>query len=141
MPKLSINRISETKNKARKIAIYIDGVRVGSLANGESQTYEVSPGRHDVSAKIDWCGSQNKSIDLKNSQTQTLELAGFKYGSVAGIVMLILFGSYLIAKYMFHLQLSFLLVGTALAFCYPLYFLSFGRNHYLKLTEVKDTEI
>ncbi|TXD81749.1 hypothetical protein ESY86_16185 [Subsaximicrobium wynnwilliamsii] len=141
MPKLTINRKSETNNKARKIGVYIDGIRVGSIANGESQSYEVLAGRHEVSAKIDWCGSQIKSIDLKDSQTQTLALAGFKYGSVAGIVMLLFFGSYLIGKYVFDLKLYFLIVGTVLTFCYPLYFITFGRNHYLKLSEVTAAEI
>lgn len=38
---------------ARAFKVHVDGTRVGTLSNGESATYTVAPGRHEVEIRID----------------------------------------------------------------------------------------
>lgn len=137
MPKLIIQRESEANNKARKISIYIDEKNVGTLANGETRAYDVEVGPHEVFAKIDWCGSQKVTIDITESPEHALKLSGFKNGTWAGLGIIGLILIYFIGKFGFNENLNFLLALAGIAFMYPLYFVTIGRNRYLKLTVVE----
>lgn len=63
MPKLSIHRISEFENRARKIKLEIDGLPVCTIKNGEHITLDVPLGKHSLQAKIDWCSSNRIEWD------------------------------------------------------------------------------
>ena len=38
--------------------VILDGNKVGKIANGETREFPISNGQHDLSLKIDWCGSR-----------------------------------------------------------------------------------
>lgn len=137
MPKLIIQRKSEPNNKARKITIYIDEKMVGTLANGETRAYDLELGSHEVFAKIDWFGSKKVKVDVTESPTHALKLSGFKYGTWVGLIIIGLILGYFIGRFRFDEDLDFLLVLAGITFMYPLYFITIGRNRYLKLKEVE----
>lgn len=135
MPKLIIERASEWNNRAREIGIYIDGAKVASISNGKIIDLEVEAGKHQIEAKIDWCRSQAIEIDLKENENKHLHLSGFKYANLVTPVTLGIVLFYFIIKFVFQIDLFFLVVLAAIGFLYPMYFISFGRNHYLRWKE------
>ncbi|MFC7445284.1 hypothetical protein C7H62_0513 [Mesoflavibacter sp. HG96] len=135
MTKIRIERNSEWNNKARAIEIYINGEKVGTINDGETQEYEVENGEHEIFAKIDWCRSPKIKLNLTENETKTLKLSGFKYGkwilpTLLGIMLL-----YYLGKYALNTDLNFLIWIVVIGFLYPFYFLTFGKNRYLILTE------
>ncbi len=54
MTKIKIERNSEWNNKGREIGIYIDGEKVKTINEGETQDYAIENGKHEFYAKIDW---------------------------------------------------------------------------------------
>lgn len=135
MATITINRSSEWNNKARKIGIYIDGEKVGTLDDGESQVYKVEPGTHVVYAKIDWCRSPKISIDVNESSKETLKLTGFKFGSWFLPIALCLMILYYISTYIFDIDIIHMVWMPLIALSYPTYFITFGKNKYLILTK------
>ncbi|MEP3210827.1 MAG: hypothetical protein ABJN95_16615 [Maribacter sp.] len=74
MPKLSIKRISEFENRARKIQINLDGKIVATIKNGEQLELDVPTGKHTVQAKIDWCSSNLIEFEADTLSHIALEL-------------------------------------------------------------------
>ncbi|QXP57250.1 hypothetical protein H0I25_05530 [Cellulophaga sp. HaHa_2_95] len=139
MAKLQVQRISEWNNKARLIELYIDGTKQGDIANGKTLDLELTPGSYDVIAKINTRTSQKLTVTVKADETKTLRLSGFKYGS---FVMPLIIGSVLIflaTKAFLQIELKFLLALSIMAFLYPVYYMTLGKNNYLSLTEANRT--
>jgi hypothetical protein len=57
MAKLIIIRNSEYVNRLRTYRIYLDGVKLGNAANGDSKEFIIAPGQHNVCARVDWYSS------------------------------------------------------------------------------------
>lgn len=51
--------------------VVIDEEVVGRLGAGESGTFEVAPGSHEVFVKIDWCQSERVDVHLGGDQRVT----------------------------------------------------------------------
>ena len=56
MSKIIIERPNGWLYPSTNNNIYIDGVKVGSLTNGESLEHAITPGKHTVVAKSRWGG-------------------------------------------------------------------------------------
>lgn len=56
----------------RSFDVLIDGRPAGSIAPGETATFSLSPGRHEIQLKLDWGRSQPVAIDLDPGQTARL---------------------------------------------------------------------
>ncbi len=141
MTKIKIERNSEWNNKAREIGIYIDGEKVGTINDGETQDYAIENGEHEVYAKIDWCRSQKIKLNIAENETIILKLTGFKYGTW---ILRIFTGSmlmYCLGKYALNFDLNFLIWIMAISFLYPIYFLTIGKNSYLTLTKKENKNV
>jgi hypothetical protein len=55
---VKIVRDSGYADRVRDYDVILDGNKVGKIGNGETIEFPVSNGRHDLSLKIDWCGSK-----------------------------------------------------------------------------------
>jgi hypothetical protein len=79
---IEIRRTSQYFASLRAIDIFVDGVKAGSVKNGEHKVFEVSPGQHKVFAKIDWCKTPVSTVDISAGETTALlcgsEIAGWK---------------------------------------------------------------
>jgi len=85
MGTLRIIRSSEWANKLRAIGIYVNGNKVGEVKNGETKEFEVPDGMNEISAKIDWCGSNKLNLMFSGNGTKTVELTSFAKHSRFGI--------------------------------------------------------
>ncbi|MEO8935059.1 MAG: hypothetical protein ABI295_12210 [Xanthomarina sp.] len=137
MTKILIERNSEWNNKARAIGIYIDGQKVGTINDGEKKEYVVAPGLHEVYAKTDWCRSQKIALNTIENETTTLKLTGYKHKTWVSAMGLGVLFFYFLGKYALNIDLTFLVGFAIIGFLYPLYFITFGKNSYLKLSDYK----
>jgi len=60
-------RIRRSKSRAdrclRAYSVELDGAQVALLRVGELTTIPITPGRHSLALKIDWCGSEVVEFD------------------------------------------------------------------------------
>jgi hypothetical protein len=52
----------------RRYFVLIDGTKVGALREGETATFDVPPGSHEVRIKIDWVGSRSAAVRLAEGE-------------------------------------------------------------------------
>jgi hypothetical protein len=121
----------------RNFGVYLDDKKVGTFANGETAEYEVKTRMYKLNSKIDWCGSRTIEFEIKENETKTIELSGFKYGTLILPIMLVILLIYVVAKTEFNTDLDFLWIFGIILFCYPLYYMTFGKKEYLRITETK----
>ena len=78
MATIRIQRTNEYQNAIRKINIYIDGKKAGSIENGKTIDFSVETGSHTIVAKIDWCRSQELKLECKENSINSIQLSGNK---------------------------------------------------------------
>ena len=132
MAKIIIKRTSEYNNRLRDYQLFLDGNKVGTIANGQTASFETNPGQHTVVAKIDWCSSPELTLTLKETDQKQLTVGGFKQGSWIMPVAGGLIGIHFILKMAFIEYGIFLVIP---AFILLIYNLTVGRKKYLTLTE------
>lgn len=135
MPKLIIKRNSEWANKMRTFELYLNGRKIADIRDRQLLAFDIPKGSYELRAKIDWCGSQPLTFEVDEKDVKRIEIKGFIFSKyllpLAIFTGLIYFGIYL--KY----QVNSLFLATTMMgfFGYMLYFMSFGRNQYLRLEE------
>lgn len=133
MPTIHVTRTNEFNNRFRDFQLYLDGVKVGTVANGKTQTLEVAPGRHTLEARIDWCSSPEIIFDIAGNETRTFEVGGFKHANWVLPLSGGIIGLHFILLTFF--QIEYLIVAVVPVFFTLIYYLSFGRKKYLRLSE------
>ena len=134
MALIRIKRTSEYINKLRNIDIFIDGKKVGKIANGEIKDFPTSTGNHKLLAKIDWGTSPEIIVNLKENQLINLELGTFKYGKHLAPISIGLIPLHYILKYLFDINYSIILLVPF--FLLLVYYLTIGRKKYLTLKQI-----
>ena len=133
MATLKITRRREFINLVRNFRIYLNGQKLGTISSGETVEYDIPDGTHDLCSKIDWCGSQNFQITLKDTETKCLTISGAKYGNLFMIITLLLFP--LLSLLFRTMKLEYRLLVFLPYFLGILYILTIGRNNYLVIEE------
>jgi hypothetical protein len=73
MAEIALRRLGDQRvDRRRAYRIFLDGRKVGAIRSGESQKLEVSPGRHGLQLKIDWCSSEKLSVEAKDDAVVSL---------------------------------------------------------------------
>ena len=135
MATIKIKRTNESFNAARNYKIFIDGQFVGEIANRATKEFPTTAGQHTVTAKLDWCGSPNVSIDIDTNETIHLSVGCFKYGGwlmLLGIGILPFFPALKVITGLGN-TINFFIPIVLL----PFYYITFGRKKYLTLSETK----
>jgi hypothetical protein len=134
MATIIIKRKNEWANRFRNIHLEINGEYKGAISNNEELKIEVPAGNHTVVAKVDWCGSQPFSIQTSENETIHLLLQGFTFNKYInlGFPIILLLHLLLISIFDF----SYTSVLFLPMFLITIYYITFGRNHYLKLSKV-----
>lgn len=129
MPTLIITRPREWINKFRRYKIYVDGKPLGSIRNDEIIQLETTEGRHVITAKIDWCSSNEHSVTLSEGETYHLKISAFKEAAwLMPVSMFVGFGALLAMNFLHN---EYLLLVIVLPLLPLLYFLTIGRKNYL----------
>lgn len=134
MSKLVIKRANEWFNKYRDIRILIDDKEVGKIGNGEVKEFAVDVGKHTLKAKVDWCGSNELNFEVTADKNIVVELSGFeKRKWISPAVLIVLFLS-TFPDDVINKELIFLCMAAYLVYLF--YYMTFGRNKYLRLKKV-----
>lgn len=139
--KLVLTRKSEMLNALRGYGVYIDGEKRGKIGNGDTEEYEVTPGKHVLSCKIDWCGSRDHTFEVNEGEVAYLQVRNgarhFFYFFIPGIAL------YIAYKFVYapgerpqYLLYALIFVGLAYL-AYMLYYTVISRKDYLAIE--KDT--
>src|SRR5579862_2514953 len=76
MALVRIARTSYYPDRFRAYRIILDGKNVDTIRAGETRELLVLPGQHELSAKIDWCGSNTLEFTLtRDTDTATFHVA------------------------------------------------------------------
>lgn len=138
MPTIVIKRSSEYVNKLRAIDLYLDGEKVGNITDEEKKVFEVPEGAHQLTAKIDWCGSPDVGFEIKDGEEQFFQLSSFK--KIQRFIMLFfVLGAILFVTNVFLRNglLMDVTVGIfSIAVLMIVYMVTINRNNYLSLTRV-----
>lgn len=70
---ITLSRDSGYADRIRAYRILVDGVEVGTINNGESKTFSIEPGPHEMVLKIDWCSSNTIKFDLPAARSLRFE--------------------------------------------------------------------
>ncbi len=65
MGRLTIKRPHGYVNALRPYRVVLDGDEVGEVGDGSTVELSVSPGRHEVYLKIDWCRSPVLAVNVR----------------------------------------------------------------------------
>lgn len=132
MAKLIIHRTCEWYNKLRDYKVYVDDTKIGMVGDGETRAFKLEAGTHKLTSKIDWCRSKTIEFEIKENETKTIELSSFKFSVFIVPMLLLILLINVVAMMQFNTDLSFLVI---VLLCYPIYFLTIGKNRYIRLTE------
>lgn len=56
----------------RTYHVVIDGNRAGEIRRGETKTFDVAPGQHEIHLEIDWAKSRNLELNLSSGDVASL---------------------------------------------------------------------
>jgi hypothetical protein len=68
---LKIVRDSGYADRLRAYKVIVDGKTAGQIRDGETKEFPISGGQHDLSLKIDWCGSQRVQFTISDGDALT----------------------------------------------------------------------
>lgn len=85
---IEIVRTSQYVNRWRSYFLYIDGVEVASIKDGERIAFSVEPGSHTVRTRISWLWSNCLDVRVASSEKATLEISCTKFRYWHFLVML-----------------------------------------------------
>lgn len=137
MPKLVIKRPSEWNNIFRNYGIYLDGQKLGVVENDDIQIFNIEAGHHQLKAKIDWCGSQTIDFDIKNDDVKQFKISSFRFSNWLLPLFFIIMTLYFAFNDTLGLTTQHFVLSIMPLLLYMFYHITFGRNHYLRLTKVE----
>ena len=75
MQQLVITRGSGFIGFLRKISVYVDGNKVGTIENRQTKTFELKPGKHIVYTKVEYDSMfQSNEIEVFLEEGQTVKM-------------------------------------------------------------------
>ncbi|MBS1599619.1 MAG: hypothetical protein JST75_15445 [Bacteroidetes bacterium] len=141
--KIILTRPSAWMNRFRTYSVFIDDVHAGTIKNGSSEEFLLTPGTHSITCKIAWYSSPVFSISMEQDSVEYLLVkSGIRYYSLmlvclfAGIIINLFYSQVMNERPLgiFILQLTLILP----ALLYMLYYLTVGKKNYLIIEEDKD---
>lgn len=136
MAVIKIQRGSGYVDKIRNYKVFINNEQVGIISEGEIKEYNVSPGTHTISTKIDWAGSKDIIVDLKENDVINLKVENYtaKHWLISVYFIAFITLVHIVLFITIDFQYTSLLFIPILAIMG--YYLTFGRNKYLKLKQL-----
>jgi hypothetical protein len=80
--RISLKREQQYADSLRKYTLFLDGKESGTISKDEEKKIQISPGKHNIELKIDWCTSNKLEFEIKPNQKLNFfcgsNLKGFK---------------------------------------------------------------
>jgi hypothetical protein len=65
---IEVEREEGLRDRARAYKVMIDGQEAGTVRHGGQESFQVTPGTHELFLKIDWCRSPKLTVDVAGGQ-------------------------------------------------------------------------
>lgn len=85
---LHIHRPKQYADGLRRYKILVDGVIEEEISAGSSVWLEVSPGRHELMARIDWASSNTLTVEVEEGIQHGLEVGSNVQGWRVSLALL-----------------------------------------------------
>lgn len=133
---IKIQRGSGFADKIRNYKVFINDEQVGIISEGEIKEYNVSPGTYTISTKIDWAGSKDVIVNLKENDVVNLKVENYtaKHWLISVYFIAFITLVHIVLFITIDFQYTSLLFIPTLAIM--AYYLTFGRNKYLTLKQL-----
>lgn len=127
--KLRIYRKKELANFAGKFDILIDGVKTDTIKSYEDfRDFQISNKNTQIQLQVQWCKSNIIRIENDEKDTNLVVTSKINFYKTTIIVLMMVIFGYL--AYNIDKNFIYLMFATYL---YPLYYITIGRNQYLRL--------
>ncbi|MCF2446303.1 hypothetical protein L0657_20260 [Dyadobacter sp. CY345] len=136
MPKLEVSLTKSWNSRVKKIHVFCDDLKLGTVLNGESSEFEVATGTIKIKIKSGWYGSQELSFSLTDNQRKSISVDIFEHGNLVINSLYAVLSIHFISSVFFDIQ--YLIWFIIPAFLIVGYFLTFGRNDYLVIKEKQE---
>ncbi len=133
MKKIAINRSSEYVNALRDYKIYADNQKIGAIGNGEIKTFEIPENAKQISAKIDWCGSN--SVEISSAENQNFEIKGQEFLTKTFLISFVGIILHLICTYFFP-DIYWPSIFIIPFFLILIFHLTINRKNYLTIRKI-----
>lgn len=60
---------SKWEDKARAYRVFVDGVKIDEIRDGETKQFDLPEGEHSLVLKIDWCSSRVQEVTVEKGKT------------------------------------------------------------------------
>lgn len=70
---ITLTREQSYADRLRAYRVLLDDTEIGRLGYGESKTFAVPPGQHQIRLTIDWCGSNTVTFHVEDGQTLSFD--------------------------------------------------------------------
>ena len=133
--KLILHREKSTFGFLRNIAIKLDGQEFGRIKNGETKTYDKSPGKCEIVVQVDFLKDAVYTFELKENETRTITISYPKASDWILFFFLISMIVFLIINLLTEIKLPYLGLIEFLVFSAPLfqllYFLLIKKSKFI----------
>jgi hypothetical protein len=117
MAKIQIYRpVGNPRDNNRSYIIKINGVKAGELFNGDTRSFEIKEGQHEIKAKVsmDTAGSKSLKINIQKDEVLKFEViqneSMISLVSVFSISIFLIWGLYRLSEQPFFLCLAIPLI-------------------------------
>ncbi|MEK6450575.1 MULTISPECIES: hypothetical protein [Myroides] len=69
MAQLIVKRKKAVVDRNRNYSVFLDGDKIALIPNGEELTFNINPGKHIISAKVDWNSSNAIVFEVQENDT------------------------------------------------------------------------
>jgi hypothetical protein len=135
MSKITITRTNEWSNRLRSYTLFLDGQKLGTIANDEIKSFEVPPGKHTLKATINWLSSREQEFTIEGSEAKYFRVSAFKLAKILTPVLFILAIGHLALRKIMHFDYLIWLAIPVLVIL--VYYLTLGRKDYLWLRQTE----
>ena len=137
MSKIIIERPNGWLYPSTNNNIYIDGVKVGSLTDGESLEHAITQGKHTIVAKSRWGGdSKVIEVHLGPDECKTIKLTAVKFFFWIPVLMPFVIATITyLSSLIFDVNLEFAYLMIGFLGIYLVYYFTFGKDTFWKLRE------
>lgn len=142
MARLKISRTNQYINRYRSYQIFIDGKRAGSIPNGGTASFDLSAGKHLISARSRWGRGPEIKVVINSDEEKSLRLGSFSQmtGKEFFLIGLIVINFILsLIWYFFDFEWKEPLSGL-LFLNVAFYIIVFAPKKYLTFKEIKTNE-
>ena len=135
MATINLTRTSAYPDMLNDYELFLDGEKVGTIANGETKNIKTTSGQHTILAKVHWCSSPEFSFVLSETDKTKLTVGGFKNGNRILLIAFWTIVLHFILQILFNFDYTKYLIIPACVLWF--YYSTFGRKKYLAFKELE----